>query len=497
MCLLGSMLNAHAQTPSPLQSNGDPFMGDWKGTWGAREIGMQVIALGNGAYTANVLAEFDTRNEPLAILNGTRNGDTVAFRGRRADLRWQGDMRAGEFTGSTSGSRSEQFSLKPIQRLSPTLGAEPPEGAVVLFDGSSLDSWVHPAPDPRVLDLGKLFQGDHRVAYLRTQVWSSKNQRLRLELGSDDGVKAWLNGQLVHANNANRGASPGQDTVEVDITTGWNTLLLKITQAQGGFGASAQFAALNGGKATGLYALRGQELQKTNALRNGIALDDQHGAILDWQVTGPFTKNGLQGKELFDNSFSPETANDDSDWKWIMHDSIDPQTCRWKLLPDGAMEVTQGGIVSKQRFTDIQLHVEFRTPFMPDARGQSRGNSGVYLQGRYEVQVLDSYGLKGEWNECGGIYQIAVPRVNMAAPPLQWQTYDITYHAPRFNANGAKTKDATITVLHNGVTIHENVAIPEPTAAHIGGDVGEPGGIHLQDHGNPVQFRNIWAVELD
>jgi hypothetical protein len=169
----------------------------------------------------------------------------------------------------------------------------------------------------------------------------------------------------------------------------------------------------------------------------------------------------------------------------------------WKLV-GGAMEVTPGGgdIVTKQKFTNFQLHVEFRSPFMPEARGQARGNSGVYLQGRYEVQVLDSYGLAGEDNECGGIYKVSKPRVNMCAPPGQWQSYDVTFHAPQFDAEGKKVKDAVVTVVHNGIVIHENLVIPGPTGGAIDGNVQLPAGLLLQDHGNLVQFRNIWLVEL-
>lgn len=169
----------------------------------------------------------------------------------------------------------------------------------------------------------------------------------------------------------------------------------------------------------------------------------------------------------------------------------------WKVA-DGVMEVTPGSgdIVTKQKFSDFQLHLEFRLPFMPEARGQARANSGVYLQGRYEVQVLDSYGLKGEDNECGGIYKVAAPRVNMCAPPGQWQTYDVTFHAPQFDKDGKKIKDAVVTVMHNGVIIHEDLVVPGPTGSSIDDDVHLPGGLLLQDHGNLVQYRNVWLVEL-
>ena len=149
---------------------------------------------------------------------------------------------------------------------------------------------------------------------------------------------------------------------------------------------------------------------------------------------------------------------------------------------------------SRDAFGDVRLHLEFRTPFMPTARGQMRGNSGIYLQDRYEVQVLDSFGLTGEDNECGGIYQVARPRVNMAFPPLQWQTYDIVFRAARFDAEGRKTANARLSVRHNGVVIHEDLEIPDST----GGGALEgpaPGALHLQDHWNPVVYRNVWLVE--
>jgi hypothetical protein len=165
---------------------------------------------------------------------------------------------------------------------------------------------------------------------------------------------------------------------------------------------------------------------------------------------------------------------------------------------DGGKQTSEGflavGVKSKQSFQSGKLHVEFRTPFMPKARGQARGNSGVYLQDRYEVQVLDSFGLKGENNECGGIYSIAKPKVNMAFPPLSWQTYDIDFEAAEFDASGTKTKPALITVRHNGVLIHDRVEVSHDTTAAGRKEGAESGPIQLQNHGNPVVYRNIWFV---
>ena len=164
----------------------------------------------------------------------------------------------------------------------------------------------------------------------------------------------------------------------------------------------------------------------------------------------------------------------------------------WRLVGDGSMEVRGGNIITREKFGSFHLHLEFRTPYMPQARGQARGNSGVYLQGRYEVQVLDSFGLNGEDNECGGIYQIARPRVNMCFPPLQWQTYDITFTSPERDAAGKKTANARATIAHNGVIIHDHLELPRITGGAVNDREGEPEGILLQDHGDPVRYRNIW-----
>lgn len=149
---------------------------------------------------------------------------------------------------------------------------------------------------------------------------------------------------------------------------------------------------------------------------------------------------------------------------------------------------------SKELLGDHTLHIEFRTPYMPKSRGQGRGNSGVYAQGRYEIQVLDSFGLEGADNECGGIYSISKPAVNMCLPPLTWQTYDIDFKAAKYDANGKKTDAARITVKHNGVTIHDNIELKNGTPGHRPEGPG-PEHLYLQDHGNPVVFRNIWVVK--
>ena len=154
------------------------------------------------------------------------------------------------------------------------------------------------------------------------------------------------------------------------------------------------------------------------------------------------------------------------------------------------------GSDSKQGFGSHRLHLEFKTPFRPGARGQGRGNSGVYVQGRYECQILDSFGLAGLQNECGGVYSIAAPIVNACLPPETWQTYDIVFTEAAFDA-GKKTRDARMTAHLNGILVHDDLALTHATTAHRRKEGAEPGGLYLQDHGNPVVYRNIWVVEQD
>jgi hypothetical protein len=178
----------------------------------------------------------------------------------------------------------------------------------------------------------------------------------------------------------------------------------------------------------------------------------------------------------------------------------------WKLVDGGAMQANgTRDIITKDKFDgNFKLHVEFRVPYMPEAKGQARGNSGVYIQGRYEVQVLDSYGLDSKDNDCAAIYEVSKPKVNACKAPTVWQSYDIEFTAPKC-ADGKITEPAHITVYHNGVKVQDDVRLVRKdkdgkeeivmnTRAGLGGDPCKPGPILLQDHGNPVQFRNVWLL---
>lgn len=171
---------------------------------------------------------------------------------------------------------------------------------------------------------------------------------------------------------------------------------------------------------------------------------------------------------------------------------------QWKngrISEDGLL---MEGTTSKGTFGSHKLHIEFRLPFMPEDRGQGRGNSGMYLQGRYEVQMLDSFGLDGKQNECGGVYSVGAPSVNMCYPPLSWQTYDVEFTAAKYE-DGKLVANPRMTVRHNGVVIHENLELPgnrNTTAAPVKAGA-EPGPVFLQNHGCPVRYRNIWVVKTD
>ncbi|WP_262698601.1 MULTISPECIES: family 16 glycoside hydrolase [Streptomyces] len=171
----------------------------------------------------------------------------------------------------------------------------------------------------------------------------------------------------------------------------------------------------------------------------------------------------------------------------------DGRGVEWPRTAEDSIEVCCGDIRTKQAFGDFRLHAEFRVPKLPDdVTGQDRGNSGIYLQERYEIQILDSFGVeKLAPDEAGAIYNKKAADLNAAMPPESWQTYDIVFRAARFDTAGLKTEDARITVVWNGRKVHDNVAVDGPTGA---GDAesAAAGAIRLQDHGNKVRFRNLW-----
>ena len=151
-------------------------------------------------------------------------------------------------------------------------------------------------------------------------------------------------------------------------------------------------------------------------------------------------------------------------------------------------------IRTKRKFSDYHMHIEFLLPYRPGARGQGRGNSGFYQVDHYEMQILDSFGLEGLNNECGGIYSKKASDVNGCFPPLRWQTYDVEFTNAK-SKDGKKTKNAVFTARLNGILIHDKYDIPGKTGGSRGEPEGTPGPMKLQGHGNPLQFRNVWILE--
>jgi hypothetical protein len=151
------------------------------------------------------------------------------------------------------------------------------------------------------------------------------------------------------------------------------------------------------------------------------------------------------------------------------------------------MNTLEAGTTAKENFKMQKLHLEFRLSWKPQARGQGRSNSGVYIGGLPEIQVLDSFGLEGRNNECGAFYGRREPDVNMCYPPLVWQTLDVEFTAPPRDADGKPQGNILVTVKHNGVAIHQDYDTGKPQS--------DPRRLHLQRHGNRVQYRNIWLVQ--
>lgn len=318
-----------------VRQEGDPFLGDWQGQWAKeiegrpRAVVAQVIPRGGGSYQINILPAFDGRGKALAVVQAQAAGERLRF----DDQGWSGEVHGDRFTGE-GGEGQVAFEMKKVVRLSPRLGAKPPEGAVVLFDGTSFDPWEPARGDPKA--------------------------KIRWQL--EDGVmRAW-------------------PTVE---------------------------------------------------------------------------------KHTFGTS-----------------------------------------IRARRAFASFQLHVEFRLPLLADVRGQNRANSGIIIEDYafQEVQILDSYGLEGRKDECGALYNLAAPDVHMCAPPLQWQSYDITFRGPRYDAEGKLVRPGRITVNHNGRVVHKDRELRRPRGDRIPDRLRGKrtvGRITLQHHGDPVEFRNIWLVELD
>ena len=212
---------------------------------------------------------------------------------------------------------------------------------------------------------------------------------------------------------------------------------------------------------------------------------------LNWALRGPDypARAPAAATALIGLDWKPSAPSDLEHWQ---HAGDKPAA--WREIGE-ALEVVPGtgDLLSRASFGDALYHVEFQTPAMPEATGQARGNSGVFVQDRYEVQVLDSHGLEPGMGDCGSIYGQHVTAVNASRPPERWQSYDIEFTAPRFDAGGTKSANARMTVWHNGIRIHDDVELSGPTAGGSAGEVASAP-LRLQDHGDKVRYRNVWIL---
>lgn len=267
----------------------------------------------------------------------------------------------------------------------------------------------------------------------------------------------------------------------------------------------AQVVALGGG-AFDVYLLEGglpgagwepgQTRSVIRGVRQGEKREEQ-GFILKIEENGITltTKEGNTRELSRTVRESPTLGAKPPEGAVVLFDGTDADEWENGKVENGHLQATN--TTSKRLFGDYHLHLEFRTPYMPTARGQARGNSGIYHGGRWETQILDSFGLEGRDNESGGIYSVAKPRLNMCLPPLAWQTYDVDLTAAKFDAEGKRIAWPRITVRLNGVLVHEDLELAKDNtgSAPLNKPLTSPKGpIFLQNHGNPVEFRNIWVV---
>lgn len=286
-----------------------------------------------------------------------------------------------------------------------------------------------------------------------------------------------------------------QGEYEGEVTAGDQTFKLGVqlvARGDGKFAGRGYKGGLPGAGWDGSKVMPGSAARDGGKVvvkhEDGQVVGEVAGGVLTFKGHGDGTLKKVERKSPTLGAKPPEGAvvlfgGEGDEAKWAGGKLVE--------LPDG--KFLNVGIKSQEKFGAFKAHVEFRTPWMPNSTGQGRGNSGVYLQDRYELQVLDSFGLAGENNECGGFYQAHKPAVNMCLPPLQWQTYDIEFTPAQFDAAGKKTADARATVVHNGVKIHDGVTFKGPSG---GGQKEEPtpGPFQFQNHGDPVVYRNVWVV---
>lgn len=407
------------------------------------------------------------------------------------------------------------------------------------------------------IDLVAEIGGENRAAYLLGHFHVPTAREARFEIGSDDSVRAWLNGAMVHENRVSRGFQPASDIVDVDLAEGWNSVMLRIDQGGGGWGAGLRVVNRDGTPMDDLRldSTRGGDpgvpvappIPSGFEIEGGWRLDliDRGGdgfarePIL-WSPAGEravlgTARDGLglsiagtaHGAEWMIRWSAEEGLAVDSDshgrlaareMRWesptetfgppdgaivLLADEPNPlmdawTSQSWSAGPPRTMRVVTGDNRTRESFGDAFFHIEFMTPLLPTSAHQRRGNSGVYIQDRYELQILDSFGEAPSNDGLGSVYRVAPPSAYAAFPPETWQTYDILFRAPRFGPNGELVEHARLTAFLNGELIHRDLELP---AGGTGGAAGmgpvAEAPLRLQEHGDLVRFRNIWAVRMD
>lgn len=476
----------------------DPYMGDWLGTLTradgtAAPLVAQIIALGKGNYRINLLNRFHSNEVPWAVIDAfERDGQLVQSQSERGKSEWHFTFHDNSFDGNSAGF---SFAADRVMRKSKTLNAAPPDRAVMIFEGSSLDNFQPLRDFNGHLHLPGMHTGNC-CGYLRTRIWSEVDQPVLLQTAQNAMMKFILNGQLVYSTDTYQAPTRNNNKqfTMIQLNRGWNDVFVKLV----GYNATSTAIRITAPDGSFLQTIAEQNrlAKKETTTREFLRQSDQHLTV--FEHSGPYFLEGKSMQDAFDHCFAPEENPESAIWKPL--DITLKESDEWPLvhrLVEGTMEIFQGGdIMTRQAFSDYILHIEFRIPFEPEKAGQYRGNSGVYLHCQYEIQVLDSYGLAPTYQDCGAAYYLKPPDVNMSLPPMQWQTYDIEFHAPRFDEDGNKLENARTTVYHNGVRIHNNIEFPQPTGGGMSLELPRPESIHLQNHGSPVRYRNIWVFEL-
>lgn len=315
--------------------------------------------------------------------------------------------------------------------------------------------------------------------------------RYKFHTASDDGSRLWIDGKRIVDNDGLHGVV--RKSGEVDLKSGMHTVRVDYFEKTGGEELNVGMAS--SGSAESAIVLQGNGMGTTwlGKAQDGMliaeAKDPQKGRFELERVEAESPTAGLK---------APGNAIDLLPRGKDGRPSLEEWTNKsWRQLADGSMEVVKGGNKTKREFGDMRLHLEFRCPYEPGKRGQSRGNSGVYIQDRYELQVLDSFGLPPAWNQCGGIYKVAVPSQAAELPPGNWQTYDVVFRTAKLDENGELLEPPKMeTVKLNGVLIHEDVELKHHTGSAKSKGFAVKGPLMLQDHHHPVRYRNIWVQPL-